>query len=100
MGASNSFALNNVIPGTHSLRVEGVIVPDDVGTYEVILGDGITFVGGGTRRSGIVRLGESVTFGIVVPSSTGSQASAAVGEVPTLVDEEALVRKHRRNAQD
>jgi hypothetical protein len=75
IGAANSFAINNLIPGAHSLRIVGVIVPDDIGTYEVILSDGITFQDGSVRRSGVVSSQGSVTFTIIVPAAATQTVS-------------------------
>lgn len=70
VGAANTFALNNVIPGDHTLRLTGVVVPDDVGTWEIVFSQGITFSDGSVRKSGVVGLDESVSFGIVVPEAS------------------------------
>ncbi|HYW06747.1 MAG TPA: M23 family metallopeptidase [Longimicrobium sp.] len=78
IGASNNFAINNLIPGPHTLRITGVVVPDNVGTYEISLASGITFAGGGTTTSGVIPSGGSASFGIVVPSQTTQSLAARV----------------------
>lgn len=80
IGASNSFAINNLIPGSHTLRITGIVVPDNVGTYEIILASGLTFAGGGTRTSGTIPAGGSASFGIVVPNAT-TQSAAGTAEM-------------------
>lgn len=67
VGGSNEFSIKNLSAGLHTLTLTGVVVPDDIGTYEVSLRNGLTFAGGGTVRSGIVRLNETVTFTVIVP---------------------------------
>ncbi len=67
IGASNTLAVNNLIPGNHQLKITAIIAPDNVGTYEITLNDGLTFSGGGTSNSGILAQGSSATFTIVVP---------------------------------
>ena len=69
IGGANSFAISNLLPGAHVLSVTGVIVPDNVGTYEVVLSGGITFSDGTLRRSGVVQAGETVNFSIIVPDN-------------------------------
>lgn len=68
IGASNTIALNNLIPGNHELRITAIVAPDNAGTYQVTLGDGLTFLGGGTSMSGVLSQGASATFTIVVPA--------------------------------
>jgi len=69
IGAANNFAINNLIPGDHTLRVQGVVVPDNVGTYEILLASGITFTNGTIRLSGTVTSGGSASFVIIVPDA-------------------------------
>jgi hypothetical protein len=69
IGASNTCAVGNLRPGTKTLILTAVIAPDDVGTYEITLGNGLTFSGGGTQQSGVIPQGGSVTYTIIVPSS-------------------------------
>jgi murein DD-endopeptidase MepM/ murein hydrolase activator NlpD len=79
-GGSSNFAVNNLIPGTHSLKITAVIAPDNAGTYEITLSDGLTFVGGGTVRSGTLSLGGSAVFGVIVPTSN------LLGKLDSLID--------------
>jgi murein DD-endopeptidase MepM/ murein hydrolase activator NlpD len=67
IGASNTLAVNNLIPGNHQLKITAIIAPDNVGTYEITLNDGLTFSGGGASASGILAQGASTTFTIAVP---------------------------------
>lgn len=67
IGASNTFAVNNIRSGTHTLTILCTVAPDDVGTYEVTLSQGLTFSGGGTSRSGTLTQGGTVTFTINAP---------------------------------
>jgi murein DD-endopeptidase MepM/ murein hydrolase activator NlpD len=67
IGASNTFAVNSLRSGTHQLTILCTIAPDDVGTYEVSLSNGLTFSGGGTVKSGTLAQGESITFTINAP---------------------------------
>jgi murein DD-endopeptidase MepM/ murein hydrolase activator NlpD len=69
IGASNTCAVGNLRPGTKTLSLTAVIAPDDVGTYEVILGNGLTFAGGGTRATGTVPRGGTASASIIVPAS-------------------------------
>jgi murein DD-endopeptidase MepM/ murein hydrolase activator NlpD len=81
IGASNSIALNNLIPGTRTLSVTAIIAPDNVGTLEIILSSGITFAGGGTTRSTTIPQGGAVVYNIIVPSTT----TQSVDEEPEVV---------------
>lgn len=69
IGASNTFAVNNIRAGTHTLTIVCTIAPDDVGTYEVTLSQGLTFSGGGTSRSGTLTQGGTITFTINAPTT-------------------------------
>jgi murein DD-endopeptidase MepM/ murein hydrolase activator NlpD len=69
IGASNSISISNLRPGDKMLMLKCVIAPDNVGTYEVLLQDGLTFVeGGGDIKSGILARGASVVWKVNVPS--------------------------------
>lgn len=67
IGGTNTLAVNNLVSGSHSLTLVGIVVPDNVGTYEVSLSQGLTFGDGTTVRSGVIPLNGSVTFSVVVP---------------------------------
>jgi murein DD-endopeptidase MepM/ murein hydrolase activator NlpD len=69
IGASNTFAVNNIRAGMHTLAIVCTIAPDDVGTYEVTLSQGLTFSGGGTSRSGTLTQGGTITFTINAPAT-------------------------------
>jgi murein DD-endopeptidase MepM/ murein hydrolase activator NlpD len=68
IGASNTCGIGNLRPGTATLTIVAVIAPDDVGTYEVSLAQGLTFSDGTTVRSGTIPQGGSASFTIIVPS--------------------------------
>jgi murein DD-endopeptidase MepM/ murein hydrolase activator NlpD len=68
IGGANTLAVSNLIPGPHVLGITATIAPDNVGTYQVTLNDGLTFAGGGTSRSNVLPQGGSATFAIVVPA--------------------------------
>lgn len=67
IGASNTLAINNLIPGNHTLRLVAIVAPDNVGTYEIRLSDGLTFAGSLSVVSGVISQGGSATYTIVVP---------------------------------
>lgn len=67
IGASNTLAINNLIPGNHSLVITAIIAPDNVGTYEVSLSDGLVFANGLTAVSGVIPQGGSAAFTFIVP---------------------------------
>lgn len=67
VGKTNTFNVNNLIPGPHQLRIVGVTVPDNAGTWEIVLANGVTFSDGTTRKSDVMPTGGSVTFTIIVP---------------------------------
>jgi murein DD-endopeptidase MepM/ murein hydrolase activator NlpD len=69
IGASNTCAVGNLRPGTATLALTVVIAPDDIGTFEVTLANGITFSDGTTSRSGSPPQGATVAFTIVIPNS-------------------------------
>ena len=67
IGASNSCAIGKLRPGRYVLSLEVTTAPDGVGTWEVILADGLTFDGGGVRKSGTTPPGGVVSWWIIVP---------------------------------
>jgi murein DD-endopeptidase MepM/ murein hydrolase activator NlpD len=69
IGASNTCAVGNLRPGTKTLSLTAVIAPDNVGTYEISLSNGLTFSDGSTIRSGSIPQGAAAAYSIVVPSS-------------------------------
>ncbi len=68
IGATNTCAVGNLRPGTATLTLTTITAPDDVGTYEISLADGLTFSDGSTQRSGTTTQGGSVSFTIIIPS--------------------------------
>jgi murein DD-endopeptidase MepM/ murein hydrolase activator NlpD len=68
VGASNTCAVGNLRPGEKTLTLTAVIAPDNVGTFEITLGDRLTFLDGSTDVSGVISQGESVSYQIIVPA--------------------------------
>ncbi|MBE5320117.1 M23 family metallopeptidase [Pedobacter sp. MR2016-19] len=68
IGAANSIAMNNLRPGKKSLTLKCVIAPDNEGTYEIILDDGLKFSDGSERKSGILQQSKSITWEIIIPT--------------------------------
>lgn len=68
IGASNTCGVGNLRPGTATLTIVAVIAPDNVGTYEISLADGLTFAGGSTVRSGTLPQGGAASFSIIIPT--------------------------------
>ncbi|MDZ4262531.1 MAG: M23 family metallopeptidase, partial [Pseudomonadota bacterium] len=67
IGASNTCAVGNLRPGTATLTLTAIIAPDNVGTYEISLADGLTFGDGSTVRSGTLPQGGAALFSISIP---------------------------------
>lgn len=67
IGQANTISLNNLISGKSTLTIKCIIAPDDDGTLEIILNNGITFVDGTTVFSGVLREGQSLPFEIIIP---------------------------------
>lgn len=88
IGGTSDFGVSNLIPGPHTLRLVGVVVPDNQGTWEVILADGITFSdGGGARRSDVMPAGGSVTLPITVPNAVRRTAAPGTLSRPSATRE-------------
>lgn len=67
LGGSSSTALTGLSRGQHSLIIR-FAGGTPVGTFEIRLGQGVTFAGGGTVRSGVLNnIGDTAAFTIVVP---------------------------------
>ena len=69
IGASNTFAVNNLRQGEHTIKIDVVIAPDDAVTVLVDLGYGVTFADGTKSKSEELASGGSVTYTIIVGSS-------------------------------
>lgn len=68
IGGANSCAIGNLRKGIIAqLTVTAVIAPDDIGTYELTLANGLTFNDGSTAYSGELSQGNSDTYIITVP---------------------------------
>jgi hypothetical protein len=71
-GGDKLFDVSYLISGTHQACLRVVLAPDDTGTFEINLSGGVngvpmTFVGGGTSRSGSPDQGALVCFDFTVP---------------------------------
>nr|WP_321485607.1 M23 family metallopeptidase [uncultured Draconibacterium sp.] len=67
IGDSNSIALSSLMPGEMTLKVVCTIAPDNVGTLEIILNNGILFTNGSNVLSTELEQGESMSLIIVIP---------------------------------
>jgi murein DD-endopeptidase MepM/ murein hydrolase activator NlpD len=67
-GGSKNMAINNIRPGNHELEIVCIEAPDNVGTLEIILNDGIIFLDGSTQKSLVLGEGQKVTYIIDVPN--------------------------------
>ena len=67
IGASNTCFIGNLRAGNATLTLTAVIAPDDVGTYQISLADGLTFSDGSVTRSSTLPQGGSTSFAIVIP---------------------------------
>jgi murein DD-endopeptidase MepM/ murein hydrolase activator NlpD len=67
IGQANTCAVGALRPGTARLTLTVLVAPDDVGTYEISLADGLTFADGSTVKSGTLPQGGSADFSITVP---------------------------------
>jgi murein DD-endopeptidase MepM/ murein hydrolase activator NlpD len=66
-GGSENMAINNIRPGNHELKIVCINAPDNVGTLEIMLNDGIIFLDGSTQQSVILSEGQTATYIIKVP---------------------------------
>lgn len=67
IGASNTLAISNLKVGQHTLTLHVLVAPDNVGTYTVMLNDGLKFADGSTVKSGSAPAGATLSWGFVVP---------------------------------
>ncbi|MDP3669709.1 MAG: PKD domain-containing protein [Telluria sp.] len=67
IGASNSCAIGALRSGNATLSITATIAPDDVGTYQIALSGGITFLDGSSTVSGTMGQGATVSFVIAIP---------------------------------
>ncbi len=66
IGAANSCVVGALRPGTAQLSVTVLVAPDNVGTYEITLSNGMTFADGSTTRVGSPPQGTTVTYEIII----------------------------------
>jgi len=69
IGASNTCAVGNLRAGNATLTLTVVVAPDNVGTYQITLADGLTFSDSSTTRSGTAPQGGTASFPILIPKS-------------------------------
>lgn len=69
IGGYNNISLSNLVPGTKELSVTCTIAPDDEGTLEIILNDGITFLDGTSYYSDVLTQGQTITKSIIIPKT-------------------------------
>ncbi len=86
IGQSNSVAASNLKPGTKNLTLKCTVAPDDVGTYEVILNNGITFSSGGVLKEGTIAQGQSVTWQIVIPQKLTSTNNLSLSKRNAVIE--------------
>lgn len=68
IGQSEQCAIGGALrPGAADLTITTRVAPDDVGTFEIVLNDGVTFADGSTSQSGETPEGESMSYKIVIP---------------------------------
>lgn len=67
IGGTNTLAVNNLRPGLKPLRLVVTIAPDNVGTYTIVLNDGLTFLDGTTSATGSAPQGYSSYWDVIIP---------------------------------
>ncbi|MCG0008966.1 M23 family metallopeptidase [Vibrio parahaemolyticus] len=67
IGLPNTCQVGNLSTGTATLTITAIIAPDNVGTYSILLGDGLTFSSGGVSRTGTLPQGGSANYSINIP---------------------------------
>lgn len=67
IGASNTLAISNLKVGSHTLTLNVLVAPDNVGTYTVQLNDGLKFADGSTAKTGSAPAGATLSWGFIVP---------------------------------
>ena len=66
VGEEGTFGLGSLRPGTHTLTVEAIKAPDNLGTARIVLGQGTTFEDGHTEKSVQLRLHQTESYRIMV----------------------------------
>jgi murein DD-endopeptidase MepM/ murein hydrolase activator NlpD len=69
IGGYNNISLSNLVSGLKELSIKCIIAPDDAGTLEITLNDGITFADGTSQYSGVLTQGEIITKTIIIPKT-------------------------------
>lgn len=67
IGASNTLAISNLKVGQHTLTLSVTVAPDDVGTYTVVLNDGLIFTDGTVSKTGSAPQGATLSWEFIVP---------------------------------
>lgn len=71
IGASNTIALSGLRAGEKKLKVKCIVAPDNKGTLEIVLNEGILFNDGQDYYSAVIPENDSVVLDIVIPSEKG-----------------------------
>lgn len=69
IGQPNSFAINGLRPGQHSLVVTAIVAPDNVGTLQIDLNNGWLFTDGTATKSDTLTQGQAKTYTFNVPNT-------------------------------
>ena len=74
IGASNTVSVGALRPGTHTVTVQVITAPDNLGTFALSVGGGLRFSDGTTAKSATPPAGASVSYTIVVPANGRTSA--------------------------
>jgi murein DD-endopeptidase MepM/ murein hydrolase activator NlpD len=66
-GGSNNCAIGNLRAGRADLGLGVLLAPDNAATYEITLGDRLTFNDSTTQRSGVLPMNGNVSFPVLIP---------------------------------
>jgi murein DD-endopeptidase MepM/ murein hydrolase activator NlpD len=92
IGASNSIAVNGLRPGTKVMKLSCTIAPDNVGTYEVILNNGITFSDGSVTQSGVIGENASISWDVIIPMNLNTTSNIGKMKMNTIREEKVGLR--------
>lgn len=67
IGGSNNCSLGRLRTGNYTLGLLCVVAPDNLGTYEISLSNGLKFADGSTSKSDTMDEGEHIDFPLVAP---------------------------------
>ncbi len=71
----NNLSINNLRPGTYTLKLIVVVAPDNLGTFYVQLNDGLKFIDGTDYKHGEPPEGTRLTWSIIVPDESETIAN-------------------------